>query len=107
MFYVEKGGAELASQLKATKEPFVVVEMGETMWRYHPTIGLHVANIDELGNVVLTEHQLGSILETSQSKEEVAEKIDDALGKRWDTLLNIGEEDCVEQLLLDLEVAEC
>ena len=79
MIYVDNGGAELVRQLLRTGEPFCVIEYGKSMWRFTPSLGLHVADIDELGNVVLTEHRLRAILAeacllyTSPSPRDVEE----------------------------------
>ncbi|WP_337448403.1 DUF3145 family protein [Corynebacterium pseudokroppenstedtii] len=84
MIYVDNGGAELVRQLLRTGEPFCVIEHGKSMWRFTPSLGLHVADIDELGNVVLTEHRLRAILAEATTRQEVDAAIRSALGEAWD-----------------------
>ncbi len=84
MIYVDNGGAELVRQLLRTGEPFCVIEYGKSMWRFTPSLGLHVADIDELGNVVLTEHRLRAILAEATTRQEVDAAIRSALGEAWD-----------------------
>ena len=54
------------------------------MWRFTPSLGLHVADIDELGNVVLTEHRLRAILAEAATREDIDAAIRSALGEAWD-----------------------
>ena len=84
MIYVNNGGAELVRQLLRTGEPFCVIEYGQSMWRFTPTLGLHVADIDELGNVVLTEHRLRAILAEATTRQDIDAAIRSALGEAWD-----------------------
>ena len=53
------------------------------MWRFTPSLGLHVADIDELGNVVLTEHRLRAILAEAATREDIDAAIRSALGEAW------------------------
>lgn len=84
MIYVDNGGAELVRQLLRTGEPFCVIEHGKSMWRFTPSLGQHVADIDELGNVVLTEHRLRAILAEATTRQGIDAAIRSALGEAWD-----------------------
>lgn len=84
MIYVNNGGAEVVRQLLRTGEPFCVIEYGKSMWRFTPSLGLHVADIDELGNVILTEHRLRAILAEATTRQDVDAAIRSALGEAWD-----------------------
>ncbi len=84
MIYVNNGGAELVRQLLRTGEPFCVIEYGKSMWRFTPSLGLHVADIDELGNIVLTEHRLRAILAEATTRQGIDAAIRSALGEAWD-----------------------
>ena len=48
------------------------------------SLGLHVADIDELGNVVLTEHRLRAILAEATTRQGIDAAIRSALGEAWD-----------------------
>lgn len=78
------GGYELLGPLLDQGGPFCLIDPhARRMWRYTPALGLHTADIDDLGNVVLTEHRLRHIMSTA---ENIPAAIDDALGTAWDDL---------------------
>ncbi|MEJ4112791.1 DUF3145 family protein [Corynebacterium kroppenstedtii] len=109
MIYVNNGGADLAGQLLRTGEPFCVIEYGKNMWRYTPRLGLHVADIDELGNVVLTEHRLRHILAETTTRDELDAAIRSALGEPWDSAPELvprdGEDTVYDSVLMKVTMS--
>lgn len=59
-------------------------ELGGEFYRATPELGLHRAQIDGLGNIVITEHQLLDALAKSFDDLSTSDAIDKILGNQWE-----------------------
>jgi hypothetical protein len=60
---------------------------GSVLYRATPDLGIHQANIDSLGNVILAESKIKSCIESSYSQQKLISNLESALGVAWDTEL--------------------
>ena len=60
---------------------------GSVLYRATPDLGVHQANIDSLGNVILVESKIKSCIESSYSQQKLISNLESALGVAWDTEL--------------------
>lgn len=60
---------------------------GSVLYRATPDLGIHQANIDSLGNVILAEGKIKSCIESSYSQQKLISNLESALGVAWDTEL--------------------
>lgn len=61
-------------------------EFGGELFRFTPELGIHRAQLDSAGNLLLTENQVATSL-TSFDDLEMRENLELALGKPWDMAL--------------------
>ena len=74
--------AELASALKSWHYLRFEITAASQFFRHTPELGLHRAQIDEIGNIQLIENQVR--LAMSKSDDEMRELLNVALGTEWD-----------------------
>ena len=94
-------GAQIASALRGWHFlNFEIVECGENigeMFRYTPELGMHRAQIDQSGAILITENQLSNILKTSLDDQDLREGINQVIGTAWELELErfraIGHEE--------------
>jgi hypothetical protein len=60
---------------------------GSVLYRATPDLGIHQANIDSLGNVILVESKIKTCIESSYSQPKLISNLESALGVAWDTEL--------------------
>ena len=77
--------AELASALKSWHYLRFEITSGNQMFRHTPDLGMHRSQIDEMGNIQITENQVKFAL--SKSDDEMREALDVALGTEWEVEL--------------------
>ena len=77
--------AELASALKSWHYLRFEITSGNQMFRHTPDLGMHRSQIDEMGNIQITENQVKFAL--SKSDDEMRETLDVALGTEWEVEL--------------------
>ena len=77
--------AELASALKSWHYLRFEITSGNQMFRHTPDLGMHRSQIDEMGNILLTENQIKFAM--SKSDEQLRETLDVALGTEWEVEL--------------------
>lgn len=61
-------------------------EFGGELFRFTPELGIHRAQLDAAGNLLLTENQIAKSL-TSFDDLEIRENLELALGRPWDLAL--------------------
>ena len=74
--------AELASALKSWHYLRFEITYATQIFRHTPDLGLHRAEMDEVGNILVTENQIRNALK--KSDDELRELLDKALGTEWD-----------------------
>jgi len=74
--------SELASALKSWHYLRFEITAASQFFRHTPELGLHRAQIDEIGNIQLIENQVRLAL--SKSDDEMRELLSVALGTEWD-----------------------
>ena len=77
--------AELASALKSWHYLRFEISYGAHLFRHTPDLGMHRAQIDEIGSIQLTENQVRFAL--AKSDDEMREVLDVALGTEWEVEL--------------------
>ena len=77
--------AELASALKSWHYLRFEINFGNQLFRNTPDLGLHRSQIDEIGNILLTENQVKAAM--NKSDDLLREALDVALGTEWDVEL--------------------
>ena len=77
--------AELASALKSWHYLRFEINFGNQLFRNTPDLGLHRSQIDEIGNILLTENQVKAAM--NKSDDLLREALDVALGTGWDVEL--------------------
>ena len=77
--------AELASALKSWHYLRFEITFADQYFRHIPPNGLHRAQIDELGNIQLTEHQIRFAM--SKTDQSMRDALDVALGTEWEVEL--------------------
>ena len=77
--------AELASALKSWHYLRFEITSGNQMFRHTPDLGMHRSQIDEMGNIQVTENQIKFAM--SKSDEQLRETLDVALGTEWEVEL--------------------
>lgn len=77
--------AELASALKSWHYLRFEITFGTQLFRHTPDLGMHRSQIDELGNILITENQIRFAL--SKSDDLMRENLEVALGSEWDVEL--------------------
>ena len=77
--------AELASALKSWHYLRFEINFGNQLFRHTPDLGLHRSQIDEIGNILLTENQVKAAM--NKSDDLLREALDVALGTEWDVEL--------------------
>ena len=77
--------AELASALKSWHYLRFEITFADQYFRHTPTNGLHRSQIDELGNIQLTEHQIRFAM--SKTDQSMRDALDVALGTEWEVEL--------------------
>lgn len=55
------------------------------MFRHTPDLGMHRSQIDEIGNILITENQIRFAL--AKSDDDLREILDKALGNEWEVEL--------------------
>jgi hypothetical protein len=84
--------AELASSLRSWHYlNFEVIENtdnGGELFRCTPELGIHRSLVDQTGAVILTENQLGTVLNNSLDEESIREAIALLLGSSWEQELD-------------------
>ena len=74
--------ATLASKLKSWHYLRFEINECNNLFRYTPDLGLHRITIDEMGNMLLTEHQIRHALATSD--DHMRDELNVALGTEWE-----------------------
>jgi hypothetical protein len=77
--------AELASALKSWHYIRFEIASNLQLFRNTPDLGLHRAQIDEIGNIQITENQVKLAL--SKHDDQMREILDVALGTEWEVEL--------------------
>lgn len=77
--------SDLASALKSWHYLRFEINSEGQLFRFTPDLGLHRASIDELGNLLMTEHQIRTAM--SKTDEEMRIALDVALGTEWEVEL--------------------
>ena len=77
--------AELASALKSWHYLRFEITFASQFFRHTPELTLHRAQIDEIGNIQLSENQVRLAL--SKSDDELRDLLNVALGTEWDVEL--------------------
>jgi hypothetical protein len=77
--------AELASALKSWHYLRFEITFTSQMFRHTPDLGMHRAQIDEMGNIQITENQVKFAM--TKSDDEMREALDVALGTEWEVEL--------------------
>ena len=77
--------AELASALKSWHYLRFEINFGNQLFRHTPDLGLHRSEIDEIGNILLTENQVKAAM--NKSDDLLREGLDVALGTEWEVEL--------------------
>ena len=77
--------SDLASTLKSWHYLRFEITSDDQLFRFTPDLGLHRATIDELGNLLLTEHQIKIAL--SKTEDQMRQALDVALGTEWEVEL--------------------
>jgi hypothetical protein len=77
--------AELASALKSWHYLRFEITLTSQMFRHTPDLGMHRAQIDEMGNIQITENQIKFAL--AKSDDDMREALDVALGTEWEVEL--------------------
>ena len=77
--------SELASALKSWHYLRFEIAFGQQLFRHTPDLGMHRAQIDEIGSIQLTENQVRFAL--AKSDDEMRETLDVALGTEWEVEL--------------------
>jgi len=77
--------AELASALKSWHYLRFEINFGNQLFRHTPDLGLHRSEIDEIGNILLTENQVKAAM--NKSDDLLREALDVALGTEWEVEL--------------------
>lgn len=77
--------AELASALKSWHYLRFEITSESELFRFTPELGLHRANIDQLGSVLITENQVKFAM--SKTDDLMRETLNVALGTEWEVAL--------------------
>jgi hypothetical protein len=77
--------AELASALKSWHYLRFEISCSSQLFRYTPDLGMHRAQIDELGSIQLTENQVRFAM--TKNDDQMRESLDVALGTEWEVEL--------------------
>jgi len=77
--------AELASALKSWHYIRFEITASNQLFRHTPDLGMHRSQIDEIGNILITENQIKFAL--AKSDEAMRESLDVALGTEWEVEL--------------------
>lgn len=77
--------AEIASALKSWHYLRFEITSGNQMFRHTPDLGMHRSQIDEMGNILITENQIKFSL--AKSDDAMRESLDVALGTEWEVEL--------------------
>ena len=77
--------SELASALKSWHYLRFEITYGNQMFRHTPDLGMHRSQIDEIGNIVITENQIKFAL--AKSDDAMRNALDVALGTEWEVEL--------------------
>ena len=77
--------AELASALKGWHYLRFEIASNLQLFRHTPDLGMHRSQIDEMGNILITENQIKFSL--AKSDDAMRESLDLALGTEWEVEL--------------------
>jgi hypothetical protein len=77
--------AELASALKSWHYLRFEIAFGAQLFRHTPDLGMHRAQIDELGSIQITENQIRFAM--TKNDDQMREALDVALGTEWEVEL--------------------
>ena len=77
--------AELASALKSWHYLRFEIAYGVQLFRHTPDLGMHRAQIDELGSIQITENQVRFAM--TKNEDEMRDSLDVALGTEWEVEL--------------------
>jgi hypothetical protein len=76
---------ELASALKSWHYLRFEISYGSQLFRHTPDLGMHRAQIDELGSIQITENQVRYAM--TKHDDQMREALDVALGTEWEVEL--------------------
>ena len=77
--------SQVASALKGWHYLRFEISYGNQMFRHTPDLGMHRSQIDEIGNILITENQIRFAL--AKSDDDLRETLDKALGNEWEVEL--------------------
>ena len=77
--------AQLASALKSWHYLRFEISCGTEFFRHTPELGMHRANIDEIGNILVSENQIKFAM--SKTDDSMREALNVALGIEWEVEL--------------------
>lgn len=77
--------AELASALKSWHYLRFEITYGGEFFRHTPDLGMHRSNIDEVGNILVTENQIKFAM--SKTDDSMREALNVAIGTEWEVEL--------------------
>jgi hypothetical protein len=77
--------AELATALKSWHYLRFEINFANQLFRHTPELGLHRSQIDEIGNILITENQVKAAM--NKSDDLLREALDVALGTEWEVEL--------------------
>ena len=77
--------AELASALKSWHYLRFEITFGGEFFRHTPDLGMHRSNIDEVGNILVTENQIKFAM--SKTDDSMREALNVAIGTEWEVEL--------------------
>ena len=77
--------ADLASALKSWHYLRFEITSGSELYRHTPELGIHRAQIDEIGNILVNENKIKFAL--SKTDDSIGEALDVALGTEWEVEL--------------------
>ena len=77
--------AELARALKSWHYLRFEISCSSQLFRHTPDLGMHRAQIDELGSIQITENQVRFAM--TKNEDEMRDSLDVALGTEWEVEL--------------------
>lgn len=76
---------QLASALKSWHYLRFEITYGSEFFRHTPDLGMHRSNIDEVGNILVTENQIKFAM--SKTDDSMRESLNVAIGTEWEVEL--------------------
>lgn len=76
---------QLASALKSWHYLRFEITYGSEFFRHTPDLGMHRSNIDEVGNILVTENQIKFAM--SKTDDSMREALNVAIGTEWEVEL--------------------